>query len=50
MIDAAGAPVIPGLINTHSHVAMSVMKGMADDLPFPKFLDRVFAIDSDRKE
>jgi len=50
VIDAAGAPVIPGLINTHAHVAMSVMKGMADDLPFPKFLDRVFAIDSDRKE
>jgi len=50
VIDAKGAPVMPGLINTHAHVAMTVMKGMADDLPFPKFLDRVFAIDSDRQE
>ncbi|MCG7844541.1 MAG: amidohydrolase family protein [Methanomassiliicoccales archaeon] len=49
-IDAKGAPVLPGLINTHAHVAMTVMKGMADDLPFPKFLDRVFAIDSNRQE
>jgi 5-methylthioadenosine/S-adenosylhomocysteine deaminase len=50
VIDAHGAPVLPGLINTHAHVAMTVMKGMADELPFPKFLDRVFAIDSDRKD
>lgn len=49
-IDAKGAPVLPGLINTHCHVAMSVMKGMADDLPFGDFLNRVFAIDSDRQE
>ena len=50
VIDAHGAPVLPGLINTHAHVAMTVMKGMADELPFPKFLDRVFAIDSDRQD
>jgi len=49
-IDAQGAPVLPGLINTHCHVAMSVMKGMADDLPFGDFLNRVFAIDSDRQD
>lgn len=49
-IDAQGAAVLPGLINTHCHVAMSVMKGMADDLPFGDFLDRVFAIDSDRQD
>jgi len=42
--------VMPGLINTHTHVAMSVMKGMADDLRFPDFLDRVFSIDRDRTE
>lgn len=50
VIDAHGAPVMPGLINTHAHVAMTVMKGMADDLPFSDFLNRVFAIDSDRTD
>ncbi|MDR0334724.1 MAG: amidohydrolase family protein [Methanomassiliicoccaceae archaeon] len=49
-IDASGDIVMPGLINTHTHVAMSVMKGMADDLRFPDFLDRVFAIDRDRTD
>src|SRR5512133_3430259 len=50
VIDASGDIAIPGLVNTHSHVAMSIMKGVADDVTFPNFLDRVFAIDSDRKD
>jgi 5-methylthioadenosine/S-adenosylhomocysteine deaminase len=50
VIEADGDILIPGLVNAHSHVAMSIMKGVADDVPFPKFLDRVFAIDSDREE
>jgi len=49
-IDASGDIIIPGLINTHTHVAMSVMKGVVDDIPFPKFLEKVFKIDSDRTE
>lgn len=47
-IDASGDIVLPGLINTHTHVAMAIMKGMADDLPFPDFLARTFSIDSKR--
>jgi 5-methylthioadenosine/S-adenosylhomocysteine deaminase len=50
IIDADGDILIPGLVNAHSHVAMAIMKGVADDVTFPKFLDRVFAIDSDRHE
>jgi len=49
-IEASGDVVIPGLINTHTHVAMAVMKGVVDDIPFPKFLERVFKIDSDRTD
>ena len=37
-IDATGDIVMPGMINTHTHVAMSVMKGVVDDLLFPDFL------------
>lgn len=50
VIDAKGDIVMPGLINTHTHVAMSVMKAVADDVTFPKFLDATFAIDSNRME
>jgi 5-methylthioadenosine/S-adenosylhomocysteine deaminase len=49
-IDASGDIVMPGLVNTHTHVAMSVMKGAADDLQFPDFLNKVFSIDSDRTD
>lgn len=48
-VDAAGCIVMPGLINCHTHVAMAVMRGMADDLKLGPFLDRTFAIDSRRK-
>lgn len=47
-IRASGDVAMPGLINTHTHVSMAIMKGVADDLPFPDFLSRVFDIDSRR--
>jgi 5-methylthioadenosine/S-adenosylhomocysteine deaminase len=50
VIDAHGDIVMPGLVNAHTHVAMSVMKGIADDLPFGDFLDKVFAVDAKRQE
>jgi 5-methylthioadenosine/S-adenosylhomocysteine deaminase len=49
-IKASGDIVMPGLINTHTHVAMTVMKGAVDDLLFPEFLSKVFKIDSDRTD
>lgn len=49
-IDATGDIVMPGMINTHTHIAMSVMKGVVDDLAFPDFLDKTFRIDSDRQD
>ncbi|NLL94676.1 MAG: amidohydrolase family protein [Thermoplasmatales archaeon] len=49
-IDAKGDVLMPGMVNTHTHVAMSVMKGVVDDLRFDEFLDRVFVIDSDRTD
>lgn len=49
-VDAKGDIVMPGMINTHTHAAMSVMKGVVDDLAFGDFLDKVFKIDSDRTD
>ena len=39
VIDAAGHLVIPGLVNTHGHAAMSLLRGMADDLPLMTWLE-----------
>lgn len=49
-IDADGDIVMPGMVNTHTHISMSVMKGVVDDLQFPDFLNKTFRIDSDRTD
>jgi len=37
-IDASGCIVMPGLINTHTHLPMVCFRGMADDLPLMEWL------------
>ncbi|MEM3565507.1 MAG: amidohydrolase [Candidatus Bathyarchaeia archaeon] len=39
-INAKGKVVIPGLINTHQHAAMSLLRGYADDLPLQEWLEK----------
>ena len=39
-IDAKGKIVMPGLINTHQHAAMSLLRGYADDLPLCEWLEK----------
>jgi 5-methylthioadenosine/S-adenosylhomocysteine deaminase len=38
-IDAAGGIIMPGLVNTHTHAAMTSFRGIADDLPLMTWLD-----------
>ncbi len=40
--------VIPGLINTHTHVGMTDLRGLVDDVSLHEFLTRTFEIDSHR--
>lgn len=39
VIDARGGIVMPGLINTHTHAAMSCFRGLADDLELMDWLN-----------
>ena len=38
LIDADGKILLPGFINTHTHSAMTLMRGYADDMPLDKWL------------
>jgi 5-methylthioadenosine/S-adenosylhomocysteine deaminase len=39
-IDATGKAIIPGLINTHTHVPMSLFRGISDDLDLNDWLTK----------
>ena len=39
IIDGRGKLLMPGLINTHCHVAMALMRGYADDIPLMEWLN-----------
>lgn len=39
VIDARGCVVMPGLVNTHTHAAMTLLRGYADDLPLKVWLE-----------
>ncbi len=39
-INAAGKVIIPGLINTHTHVPMTLFRGLADDLDLNEWLTK----------
>ena len=40
IIDAEGGLIIPGLVNAHTHAAMSLFRGLADDLPLMDWLNQ----------
>ncbi len=40
VIDATGKVIIPGLINTHTHAAMSLFRGISDDLDLNDWLTK----------
>uniref|UniRef100_A0A7C4W7L8 5-methylthioadenosine/S-adenosylhomocysteine deaminase n=1 Tax=Desulfatirhabdium butyrativorans TaxID=340467 RepID=A0A7C4W7L8_9BACT len=47
VVDATGCLVLPGLINAHTHLPMSLFRGLADDLPLFEWLqDHIFPAES----
>lgn len=49
VIDASGNIIMPGLINTHTHLAMTLFRGVNDDLSGMKWLERAWRIESNLK-
>lgn len=39
VIDGTGMVAMPGLVNAHTHAAMTLMRGYADDLPLMEWLE-----------
>jgi len=39
-LDAGGGLILPGFVNAHTHLAMTLLRGMADDLTLQDWLER----------
>ncbi len=39
VLDAHNCAVLPGLVNAHTHAAMTIFRGLADDLPLMEWLE-----------
>ncbi|MCZ4511299.1 amidohydrolase [Streptomyces sp. ActVer] len=46
-LDATGCLVLPGLVNAHTHLAMTLLRGRADDVTLQDFLERVIRWESE---
>lgn len=47
LIDASKKLVIPGLVNTHTHVAMTLFRGLGEDLPLHRWLtEKIWPLES----
>jgi 5-methylthioadenosine/S-adenosylhomocysteine deaminase len=47
VIDAEGGIIMPGLVNAHTHAAMTCFRGLADDLPLMTWLnEHIFPAES----
>jgi 5-methylthioadenosine/S-adenosylhomocysteine deaminase len=47
IIDTDGDLILPGLVNSHTHAAMSLFRGLADDLPLMDWLNNyIFPVES----
>ena len=46
VIDCRGCAVLPGFINLHNHVANTLLRGIADDVPLEEMLPKASAIDA----
>jgi 5-methylthioadenosine/S-adenosylhomocysteine deaminase len=50
VVDGRGFALVPGFVNTHTHVAMTPLRGIADDRDLSGFLETLFAVDAHRTE
>jgi 5-methylthioadenosine/S-adenosylhomocysteine deaminase len=50
LVDGHPYALVPGFVNTHTHVAMTPLRGIADDRDLSGFLETLFAVDAHRSE
>lgn len=50
VVDGHGRAAMPGLFNAHSHSPMTLLRGWAEDMPFPDWLPRIWLAENHLSE
>ncbi|HYB63566.1 MAG TPA: amidohydrolase [Thermoplasmata archaeon] len=50
VVDGHRFALVPGFVNAHTHVAMGLLRGIADDVELAGFLETLFRVDAARTE
>lgn len=45
-VDCSGKVAVPGFVNMHTHAAMSLMRGVGEDIAFHDWLKRIWKVES----
>lgn len=45
VVDCEGKTAVPGFVNMHTHAAMSLMRGVGEDIAFYEWLDRIWRLE-----
>ncbi len=46
VFDCGGKTAVPGFVNMHTHAAMSLMRGVQEDVVFQKWIDNIWDLES----
>lgn len=46
ILDCTGRAALPGFVNMHTHGAMSLMRGIGEDIAFHAWLDKIWEVES----
>lgn len=42
IVDCSGKTALPGMVNMHTHAAMTLLRGVGEDICFPEWIDRIW--------
>lgn len=45
IVNAGGKIILPGLINAHTHAAMTIFRGVSDDVPLEPWLQKIWPLE-----
>lgn len=44
--DCSGLSVVPGFVNMHTHAAMTLVRGVSEDMPLKEWLDSIWSVEA----